>query len=303
MESLDQLNSRFAIPGVVKFESGSGGLTRAVISASQGDAHVYLHGAHVTHYQPAKAQPLLFLSSKSEFTPQKSIRGGMPICFPWFSSGKDGKAPIFHGFVRTMEWKVDSATKTDDAVKLTLSLKSEEKTRAIWPFDFQLRYTVTVGSKLNLALEVTNTGSQPIEFEEALHTYFPVADIARAQVTGLENTEYLDKVQANKKVPQGKTPVTFAGETDRIYLGTRGTCIIHDPAGNQTITVAKNASNETVVWNPWIAKAKTMTDLGDGEWTRMLCIETCNVKDSAITLQPGQSHTMSATISGEAVSK
>jgi glucose-6-phosphate 1-epimerase len=303
MQSLDELNSRFAIPGKLQFETGTGGLTRAVISTALASGHVYLHGAHVTHYQARDQQAILFLSSKSEFTAKKAIRGGVPICFPWFGPGKDDKAPVFHGFARTLPWNVASTGSAENTVELTLSLSSDNETRAIWPFEFQARYTASFGSRLQLALEISNKGSHAFEFEEALHTYFRIADIRRAQISGLERTQYLDKSRDMKTFSQGEKPVTFTEETDRIYLRTGAMCVAHDPAGGRNIVIGNRSSSTTVVWNPWSEKGNAMADMGQGEWTQMLCIETCNVKDAAITLQPGQSHTMTAIIGSENLSK
>jgi D-hexose-6-phosphate mutarotase len=303
MNSIDELNGRFAIPGVLKFEPGGGGLVRAAISTPLAWGHAYLHGAHVTHFQRRDEQPLLFLSSKSEFTPKKAIRGGVPICFPWFGAGKDDKAPLFHGFARTFPWKVVSTASADNTVELTLSLSSDNDTRAIWPFEFQARYTASFGSRLQLALEISNSGSKAFEFEEALHTYFQIADIRRVQISGLDRTQYLDKTRDMKTFSQGENPVTFAEETDRIYLRTGAMCVAHDLAGGRNIVVGNRSSSTTVVWNPWSEKGNAMADMGDGEWTQMLCIETCNVKDAAITLEPGQSHTMTAIIGAENLSK
>jgi D-hexose-6-phosphate mutarotase len=150
-----------------------------------------------------------------------------------------------------------------------------------------------------MALEVHNTGSSPLVFEEALHTYFAVGDIRRVSIEGLEATDYLDKVGGITKRSQGPNPVTFTGETDRVYLNTRATCVAHDPAGGRNISAAKDGSNATVVWNPWTAKAKAMPDFGDDEWPGMLCIETANVADVAVTVQPGQAHTMTAVVSAK----
>ena len=297
--TIDQLQ-RFTIPGALKFERGEGGLIRAAITTPQADAHVYLHGAHVTHYHPHQQAPLLFMSSKSLFEDGKPIRGGVPVCFPWFGPKKDDPSAPAHGFARLREWTVESSAKADDgSVQLVLALASDEATRKWWLHDFRAKLTVTVGAELRMALEVQNTGSEPLTFEEALHTYFAVGDVRRVSVEGLEATDYLDKVGGLTKRNQGPNAVTFTGETDRIYLNTRATCVAHDPAGGRNISVAKDGSNATVVWNPWIAKAKAMPDFGDDEWPGMLCIETVNVGDFAVTVQPGQGHTMTAVVSGK----
>lgn len=297
MNSLDMLQSRFPIPGALRWETGAGGLTRAVVTTPHAAAHVYLHGAHVTHYQPQGQNPLLFLSGQSLFQSGKPIRGGVPICFPWFGPKADDAAAAAHGFARLKEWTVESSAQADDgSVQLVLSLVSDDSTRALWPHDFRARYTITIGRELRLSLEVYNTGSKPFVFEEALHTYLNSEDIHQARVEGLEGTTYIDKLQQGRRMPQGAQPITFTGETDRIYLNTRSTCIAHDPAGRRNIEIAKDGSDTTVVWNPWINKAKAMPDFGDNEWPNMLCIETCNVADAAITLEPGKSRTMTAVI-------
>jgi D-hexose-6-phosphate mutarotase len=295
--------SRFSIPGVLRFEAGEGGLTRAAITTPHADAHVYLHGAHVTHYHPHAQAPLLFMSHKSAFAAGKPIRGGVPICFPWFGPKKDDASAPAHGFARLKEWSVESSAKADDgSAQLVLSLSSDDATRKAWPLDFRCRLTVVVGPELRMALEVQNTGSQAFTFEEALHSYFSVVDIRQVRVEGLEATEYLDKAggQTVTRRNQGAQPITFTGETDRVYLSTKATCVAHDVAGARNISVAKSGSDATVVWNPWIAKAKAMADFGDDEWPNMLCIETANVAELAVNLDAGKSHTMSAVIRSRA---
>lgn len=261
------------------------------------EGQIYLHGAHVAHYQRRGEKPLIFMSGKSIFAADKAIRGGVPICFPWFGAKKDdAKAPA-HGFARLKQWGVESAKKTDDGgVQIVLSLESDDSTRGLWPGDFLARYTVTFAKQLRLRLEVQNTGSGPIVFEEALHTYLSVGDIREVQVEGLSGVDYIDKVQGGRRLLQGAEPVAFVGETDRVYLNTQSTCVAHDPVGERSISVSKSGSNTTVVWNPWIAKAKAMADFGDDEWPGMLCIETCNVADFAVTLGAGASHMMEAVI-------
>jgi D-hexose-6-phosphate mutarotase len=294
---LQSLNERFSIPGTLRFQAGNGGLIRAVCTTPGAEAHVYLHGAHVTHYQRKGEKPLIFMSAKSHFEPGKPIRGGVPICFPWFGPKKDNAMAPAHGFARLNEWSVESTKKSaDGGVQITFSIYSDDSTRHFWPHDFQAHYTVSVGANLHLKLEVRNIGSMPMVFEEALHTYFSIADIRQALVEGLGGVDYLDKVQGGKRMSQGIDPLAFTGETDRVYLNTHSTCNAHDRAGGRTISVVKNGSNTTVIWNPWIAKAKAMADFGDDEWPNMLCIETCNVADFAVHLPSGISHTMEAII-------
>ncbi len=299
--TITELQSRFSIPGVVRFEAGRGELIRVVITTPQAQAHVYLHGAHVTHYQPAGQAPALFMSGKSWFEASKPIRGGVPICFPWFGPRAGDPASPAHGFARLRQWTLESARQNSDgSVTVVLKLVTDDATRAIWPHDFELRHIVTVGATLQMELELRNTSAGPFTFEEALHTYLAVSDIHQVSVEGLTGVTYIDKTQAMQRKVQGDEPITFAGELDRTHINTRSTCVAHDPAGRRDLIVAKEGSQTTVVWNPWIAKAKAMADFGDEEWPGMLCIETANAADNAVNLQSGQTHRMRAIVSAKA---
>src|SRR4051812_26105965 len=257
-QTLAELQS-LAVPNAVRFESGNGGLLRAVLTSASGDPELSLQGAHVTHFQPRGQQPVLFVSAQSQFRADKPIRGGIPICFPWFAAKADDPNAPMHGFARTMLWTVESAKRVDDdRASVTLSLRSNERTRALWPHDFGARYTVSIGATLDIALEVTNESPGPFKFEEALHSYFAVGDVRRARVGGLEGAEFLDKVTGNTRRRQPDSPIEFTGETDRVYLHTPATAVVDDPALGRRIRVAKSGSHTTVVWNPWTAKAKSM---------------------------------------------
>jgi glucose-6-phosphate 1-epimerase len=291
------LNRQFGIPNRVSFDAAKGGLTRIAISSPLADAEIYLHGAHVTRFDPKDRPPVLFMSQMSHFQTGKPIRGGVPICFPWFGSKVgDAKAPA-HGFARLIEWSVESVTQRDSGVSIVLSLGSNDETKALWPADFSAKYAVTVGETLELSLAVTNTGKAPAKFEEAMHTYLTVGDIEAVSIEGLADTTYLDKMNSGASTPQDDAPIRFTGETDRVYLDTEAACTIHDPALGRQLAIAKTGSAATVVWNPWINKAKAMADFGDDEWPGMVCVETCNVAEEAITLAPGATHTMTAKIS------
>jgi glucose-6-phosphate 1-epimerase len=296
---IDKLNSGFGIPNVLRFEAGGGGLTRMVITApASGEAHVYLHGAHVTHYQRRGEKPILWMSGKSWFEVNKPIRGGVPVIFPWFGPRAGYPDSPAHGFARLSEWLVESlAIDGDEIVTVVLQLKANPQTRALWPYDFTLRHRIVIGRTLTMTLEVENTGPEPFTFENALHTYFAVGDVRETATAGLENAEYLDKTDGMQRKKQAPEPIRITQETDRLYEGTRKTCVLDDPTTRRRITVAKSGSNTTVVWNPWIGKAAAMTDFGHDEWPRMLCIETANAGANAITLAPTKTHAMRAVVS------
>jgi D-hexose-6-phosphate mutarotase len=240
------------------------------------------------------------MSAESLYAADKAIRGGVPVIFPWFGPRAGDPASPAHGFARTREWQVESTTSlADGAVEIVLTLRDDAKTRTIWPHPFVLHYHVRVGKTLELTLRADNPGPGELTFEEALHTYFGVGDIRRAAVSGLEGTSYIDKVEKFAVKAQGSSPVTITGETDRVYINTRSTCVLQDPAGGRTIEVAKENSNSTVVWNPWSEKSKAMADFGDEEWLNMICVETCNVGDARVTLPAGGSHAMRCVIAAK----
>ncbi len=299
MGLIEDLNHRLAIEGVAEIIAGNQGLPAVTVKAKSGaEGTVYLLGAHITSWTPegeAGGEDLLWLSQKSLWQPDKPIRGGIPICFPWFGPKKDDPSAPVHGFARTKQWNLDNIEQQNDAVTITLSLASDESTRKLWPADFLLRQRVSFGNSLTISLELTNTGTTPLTAEEALHTYFRVGDIQKVRITGLNNTTYIDKTDSMKEKPQ-QGDILITAETDRVYLNTTTPVTIEDPTKSRKISINKQNSKNTVIWNPWIAKAKAMPDFGDEEWPHMLCVETCNVAQSAITLAPTQSRTMTATI-------
>lgn len=299
--ALDSL-ARLAVPGRVAFDVGSGGLVCAKLTTGKSEAVVYPHGAHVTHFAKAGEPPILFTSKQSNFAAGKAIRGGVPICFPWFGPKAGDKEAPMHGFARTTEWKVDSAEAAGEKTSITLSLKDSPETLKLWPHKFAARYTVTLAiDSMTLELTVTNAGQGTMPFEEALHTYFAVSDIKGVLVEGLGGVDYIDKTDGGAVKTQGGKPFKINDETDRVYLNTKSAVTIQDAGLRRRVVNAKDNSNTTVVWNPWIAKAKAMADFGDNEWTGMLCVETCNANVNEVSLEPGASHVMKAVIGTKAL--
>lgn len=269
------------------------------VAAAQADARIYLQGAHLAHFQPRSHNAVLWMSEKSDYSPDKPLRGGVPLVFPWFGMRADHPESAQHGFARLLSWNLDSAEALSDDIILRFGLSSDDKTLGLWPHRFEAQFIVTVGATMTMALQITNTDQAAWDFEAALHTYFAVGDVRQVQVTGLENTRYIDKPDARREKDQGSAPITIAAETDRVYLDTTATCTLHDPILKRRIIVEKSGLHSTVVWNPWIEKAARMPDFGDDEWPQMLCIESANVGDSAVTLAPGKTHSMQARISVE----
>ncbi|MFZ5576267.1 MAG: dihydroxy-acid dehydratase [Pseudomonadota bacterium] len=296
--------ARFAIPGQLAFRVGAGGLTYADIDNHGGRATICLQGAHLVSFRPKSQQaPVVWVSDAAKFAPGKSIRGGVPVCWPWF--GPHPSEPGFpaHGFARTVDWTVVGSRKRSDArTELTLQLVENEQTRAQWPHATRLTLTVIVGERLEVQLSTTNTGEAPVTIGEALHTYFHISDIGAVKVEGLDACAYYDKVDAfARKTQQGA--ITFDGEVDRVYIDTPADCVIVDPGLGRRIRIAKTGSQSTVVWTPWAEKADKMGDLGKGKsgagWREMVCVESGNAMDNVVTVAPGATHTLAVTYSVE----
>jgi glucose-6-phosphate 1-epimerase len=286
----------------VVVDEGKGGLPRVRVTGPRAEAEIYLQGAHVTHWQPrGTAAPVLFCSAKAVYAVGKAIRGGVPLIFPWFGAHATDKSKPMHGFARARDWRLIAAEAAPDgSVVVDLGLDDDAATRALWPHAFRARYRVTVGDTLAMALDVTNTGPAPFTFEAALHSYLTLGDVRTASVAGLENTTFIDKVDGMTRKRLGTGPLRLTGETDRVFLDTRARCVVDDPALRRRIAVDKSGSASTVVWNPWSAKAAEMADLEPQDWQRMICVETANAADDAVTVAAGARHAMTATLRVEA---
>jgi len=241
---VDELNQRFAITGVAQITAGNGGLPRICVSTPAATAEIYLHGAQLTSWQPRGADEVIFLSEQSLWKDGHAIRGGIPICFPWFrNKADDPKAPS-HGFVRTKAWQLDSVESKGDSATVSLSTTSDEATRAWWPHDFHLLHRLTIGAELTQELVVSNTGTAPLRFEEALHTYYRVAAAESLRITGLDGADYLDNTDANREKRQ-EGDIVFTGQTDRAYLDTTHAVEISDPG------MRRRLRRERTPWRTW----------------------------------------------------
>lgn len=292
--SVDQLNQTFANVKGVRFEAGEGGLTRLAINAPVASAHIYLHGAHVTHFQPTGEMPVLFLSSKSAFAPGKAIRGGIPVIFPWF--GPRASDNVMHGFVRTREWGVESIEPKGDAVVATLKTESDSETSTLWPYRFTATLVVTVGKALDVVLRIENRSAEAFEFEEALHTYYEVGDVQKVRVLGLQNAGYHDKVLDHARALQHDEIIHPTGPIDRVYVNTPATCTIEDPALARKIIIEKSGSQSTVVWNAWAENMPKFADFPPDAWLHYMCVETANAKDNVVTLKASGVHEMRMSV-------
>lgn len=302
-QTMDELTDQFGMPGVLEFTQ-RGDLLCLNVTTPAVTAQVTLHGAHLLAWQPVGQEPVLFLSKRSEFTASQAIRGGVPVIWPWFGARSAAvpappegapKSPS-HGFARTSAWRLQFAAIMQDAVHLTFTLAPSAESRALGFDHFRIAYQMILGRDLRLCLTVANDGAEDLRFEEALHSYFAVKEIESVVLSGTETIEYLDKPDGMKRKRQPETALHFTEVTDRVYLATAATCHIDDRAGGRTLHIAKDHSQNTVVWNPWAELTAGLADMEPEGWHGMLCVETANVGAAAITLAPGAVHTMEALV-------
>jgi D-hexose-6-phosphate mutarotase len=282
------------IPARVLFSQGNGDLARLQITTAWSNAEVYLHGAHITHFERKNEPPVLFMSQLSRFDKDSPIRGGIPVIFPWFGP-REGQAA--HGFARTQTWELrEVAQLPTGEVSLRLSLP-DSPLAALFP-KFSADYLITLGETLTAELTVANISPhQDFTFENCLHSYFAVGDIGATSVTGLKGVDYLDKTENFARKTEQAEHIKISQETDRIYLNTSVPVEIHDLNLGRRILIEKSGSLSTVVWNPLVDKVKQMPDFGRDEFQKMICVESGNVAENRVTLPAGKTTSLKVEIS------
>jgi len=283
------------LPPAVKRENLAEGYLTYLVNEEYCKARIARHGGHVMEWMPkGQTEPVLYLSPQALFSEGKPIRGGIPVCWPWFNAHPSDPEKPSHGLARNRFWTVTDVSEHRDDVFLELSLNDDEETRAIWPHAFELKLALTIGETLKLNLTAKNLSDKPIEVTGALHSYFRVGDIGQTHFSGLEGVSYLDTVGGkNEEVSAGSTLIKE--EVDRIYHGG-GEISIHDGANNRVIKLTSKGSNSTVIWNPWVDKSKAIGDLPDEDYKQFLCVETANAAKDVVTIAPGKSHTLGVLI-------
>ena len=273
-----------------------GGVPVLRISTPHASARIAMQGAQVLEWQPAGHTPVLWLSHAATYQQGRGVRGGIPVCWPWFGAG-EGTLPA-HGFVRTRMWQLRETSWKGEQLFVRLGIHDDAETRAIWDHAFDLELRVTISRTLRLQLVTRNKGDRPFTITEALHTYFRVGDIQRTHIDGLDGAEYLDKTNGFSRHRQHGA-IEIHGETDRIYIDTQASCVIHDPGHDRRILIDKSGSHSTVIWNPWVEKARGFADMKPEEYREMVCVETCNAADDSITVEPGDQYVLACEFAVE----
>ena len=279
-----------------------GGLPLYVIENPLGRMVVCEQGAQVLSFIPNGKKDLLWLSPLAEFSLGKAVRGGIPVCLPWFGVNQRDKQKPSHGFARNVNWQLANIADADDpqqgaCTRIEFVLEQfKEQPHALFSYPFSARLIFLMGDSLSIHLQLSNTGSEPLPLTWALHSYHPVASLASARVSGLDGCEYLDNTCALARKVQS-SDVVFDGELDRAYInaGNQQT-IVSGTQSNNAISIEADNCDSAVVWNPGLEKATELKDVGADNFQQFVCVERGNVFDNEVMLQPNETHKASLQI-------
>ena len=286
---------QYEIAGELGFIEIEHGFIYAEINNAKAHATVSTYSGQVLSYRPKDQQyDLLFVSDKAYYEDGKAIKGGIPVCWPWFGADPENQGRPAHGFVRNRQWQVTgSESLADGSTKIVMSITDNDTTRALWPYSFRLDIEITVGDSLKVELVTHNRGNDSITISQALHTYFRVGNIGNVSVLGLDGIRYIDKTNDSARMTQSG-PLTISNEVDRIYTDVTGDLTIDDRSLGRKIVIASSGSSTAVVWNPWVEIAASMADLDNDDYQRMLCVETANAGPETVEIAPGKACRLTA---------
>lgn len=303
MLNVDELDERFGIEGELGFSEQEDGLIFISVYNKFAEAEISLYGAHITRFVPHGTFDVLWLGQESSFEYGKPIRGGIPICFPWFGPHPENQELPLHGFVRIMNWDVvETGSLPGGESKIVLKFSSSDETMTKWLYEFEAFLTVVVGKQLDVSFSVANMGKEKFRYTSALHTYLNVSEISNVAIEGLQGTPYYQPSDDRLRL-QEENFLVIDQETNRRYIETSNDCAVHDAAFSRKIVVAKSGSNSTVVWNPWSEVSKGIPDLADDDYQTFVCVETANIYNDQVCVYPGESHTTSLVLSVEQQTK
>ncbi|WP_432695965.1 D-hexose-6-phosphate mutarotase [Marinobacterium sp. YM272] len=289
----------FTLPDRIRFYAGEGQLPECEMTGPGGRVRICLQGAQVLSYEPEYKQDVFWVSSTSRYQLGKAIRGGIPVCWPWFGDHPENPELPAHGFARTSLWEVRSSFADTEVTRLQLGLTDSPSSEQLWPGHFELILDIELGEQLVLSLTTSNTGSQTFNITEALHTYYAVGAADNLQIEGLRAHRYQDKLE-NFAVKTQEEELAPQPPLDRVYDTDQPVTLI-DPLLKRRIRIDKSSSASTIVWNPGADIAAGMADVGSGEETGFICIEAGNARERVIRLAPEESHCLKMAIQVETI--
>ena len=266
-------------------------------------------GAQVLSYQEDDQPPLIWLSEQAAYKRGQGVRGGVPVCWPWFGGLQRNPQTVqamhlqpaaapAHGLVRNLDWQLQGIDSRDDGVQLEFVYNSATQPLTDWPHAAELRLSIRLDERLHIQLNSRNLGDTPLAISQALHSYFAVSDIRNVAVEGLHGCRYIETLEDWQQRQQNGL-LQFSGETDRIYQGTPAQLSILDRTWQRRIQLHSSGSNSAVLWNPWIDKAQRLSQFAADAWPGMLCIEHANVLDDIRVLAAGEQHQLDLSLWAE----
>lgn len=283
-----QALQKFEIPEIVRFQKNPFGLTKTIITNEHAEAEIYLYGGNLTHFQPKGEMAVIFEGKKSEMHPDKTLHAGIPICWPWFGPHPTDSSKPQHGFARNRLWEVREVEQLPSGETLVvLGLSEDEGTMKLFTHPFDLELTFTIGKQIRVDLKTYNSGTLPISFTQALHSYFFVSDIDNVTINGVEKTPFIDLTDESREKREN-APLRIDRIINRVYEPTDKRCDIIDKGINRKVAVDKEGSNSTTIWNP--GPNNGLHDLPGDLYRKFVCVETTNARRDIITLEPGASH-------------
>lgn len=277
--------------GSVTTQKHPNGLEYVDVNTELCQARIFMQGAQIDQFTPKGKRPLLWVSSADDYQPGNGIRGGIPVCWPWFGAHENPEYPQ-HGFGRNKVWSLESVNMRNQVVDLVFTLPQSEFERQYWPHNTQVKVLFTLSETLSLSIINTNLGDSHVSLTQALHSYFPIGDIHQLKATGFSDSKYIEFGQGPIKQPQDS--VEFDRETDRVYTDLAPQQALHTPHG--TILVSRENSQSAVLWNPWIDKSMRLSRFNSEDYLTMVCLEAANVLEDNVELAPGESHTLTTQI-------
>jgi len=289
--SLDKINAAQGVSLTQK----NGSYPILEIQNAKALASIALHGAHLLDFTPIDQPAVIFTSDSAIYKEGKAIRGGVPICWPYFNAHPTQEDFPAHGIARNRFWELLSIASEDDCHTLVFEMPIHDEDLSIIGGPCRLTATFEITDTLQISLSTKNTGTADLVIGGALHTYFKIGSISDTSVSGLNAVSNLDTLTGHTAIQNGS--IVIDQEYDRIFIPSREATTIHDTSNNREIIVTKENSCATTVWNPWIEKSSTMADLGNDDYLSFLCIEAINWREDLQCISPGNSHSLVQKIS------
>jgi len=290
------LQKKDSLSNSVSLQADENGFEFLVLTHEKFNAAFSLHGGHLVHFQATNQEPTIFLSKTAIFNDKKAIRGGVPVCWPWFgAAGKSlGENLPGHGFARTSKWAVKNINESKEGVELELVLADTEESRKIWDHKFELVLKATLTDTIKLELITKNTDKEAFSYRAALHTYLTISSPESCSLTGL-NENYADMLNAGE-AKKGNGSLIIDAPIDSIYQKSATAIVLDDKGFNRQLTITNSGNDSEVVWNPWVAGAQAFGDMPDDGYKTMLCVESAITDQKGQTVEAGKTHTLTTII-------